>query len=736
MPVYQLPSGMDMNQLAEALSGGLQSQVGRWFDPAYFYQNEEMAKVAPDATQKGGFSQFTPWMILARDALQRGKTFRNRVTGATWRGPSAPGADWEEIQPGSPQAFDPMKTGLSDITGPALGNMASRAIGQPPADMNFQGMRQGPQVVPPGMPFGIPGVPGGEQNLASSFGGSPDSMNLIQMLLPMLLSSMSPMRAPSPQMTPMHTGGAIDDLRGMIALDSSQNVPAVLEKGEVVINKNAAKAVGPDRLNALNMAVPRYDTGGTVGQSPVPVDFSALRGANPPVDTSALSKGLPPQAQPPTQGADPLSDPVIKYLVTKFGPGFVDVIKKIFGTGWGDPVHGPRSHGQAGPTPPKELPLMNDPLGLVTGNAYQQQGRQAPTPTTGTDATTTTPAAPAKPPARGASSQSAGQAGIVPPPYKPPTPQLDPSQISSGGARSVDPTVGFTPTGQAPYIDMRALGQMDESQKEQYLYDVARNVQQTARQKLNPNTILDMYGKLLDQHLSAGLTDAQTKLTRANAIQQQMVNATQPMKNQLMAFQLADAARQDEMAKYIYDSGLWKNPQLQPAYQAYMLDAAKVRYYDSYAAKLMAQAGAVGGGGAGGTGMTPQIEKSIQGYVKLLSDQVTHADMLVKTEPNNQLYKKNLLKTTLQYKMVVDPSYAARALADPKSVAAEFSSKSWGATRYMVQPEEITTLVNDIIGNPAYQMIQQYGVPAPSAQSPQLDMSGVDVPPIDVPPQG
>ena len=61
-------------------------------------------------------------------------------------------------------------------------------------------------------------------------------------------------------MQPFHTGGPVNDFTDMVKLERNE-VPAVLEQGEVVINKKAAQVIGPDKLNNLNQIIPRYHTG-------------------------------------------------------------------------------------------------------------------------------------------------------------------------------------------------------------------------------------------------------------------------------------------------------------------------------------------------------------------------------------------------------------------------------------------------------------------------------------------
>jgi len=48
---------------------------------------------------------------------------------------------------------------------------------------------------------------------------------------------------------------------------TGDSVPAYLERGEYVLNRNAVSAIGPRNLNALNFGIPRFNEGGGVGMT-------------------------------------------------------------------------------------------------------------------------------------------------------------------------------------------------------------------------------------------------------------------------------------------------------------------------------------------------------------------------------------------------------------------------------------------------------------------------------------
>lgn len=87
---------------------------------------------------------------------------------------------------------------------------------------------------------------------------------MAQILMSILSSAFAPqgttqrqsMRGP---LQPMARGGVAGTLRELKALEQGDSVPAVLEPGEVVVNKAAAEAIGPEKLNQLNRLFPRYD---------------------------------------------------------------------------------------------------------------------------------------------------------------------------------------------------------------------------------------------------------------------------------------------------------------------------------------------------------------------------------------------------------------------------------------------------------------------------------------------
>jgi hypothetical protein len=337
MSIQELSGGgADMTMLANALASVLQSQVGRFMDPAWAGQNADLLDLNKwrDMANPGQLRAGVPWQAQVKKWWEGDKDWWTMGVGKEGQrtpiyrtSKEQPGPEWKLVPPNA------TSEGLF-----AQGSFIPSGKGAPPMQVPISGLDFGGQRpsnnpsfdfigelakaigssrnLPSGQPILNPSMldptypgPSNVPNPVPSDSSDTMRTSMLKLLLPLLMKQVQ--KTGSTPIRQFHGGGAIDDLRNMITLDAGE-VPAILEKGEVVINKNAARAIGANKLNAINRAIPRYHPGGTAGQKPILSDNPVLPGsafdiAPGPVNANAQTRR--PQTSQPQKKTVPQHPP-------------------------------------------------------------------------------------------------------------------------------------------------------------------------------------------------------------------------------------------------------------------------------------------------------------------------------------------------------------------------------------------------------------------------------------------
>lgn len=808
-----------MNQLANALGRGLYNQVGRFLDPTQADANSKMLQSWWDPNDPSKDLPGAPWQASLFRAVSGRKRYYKVVGGQPQfiESSTPPGAGWQEVTPGMnfAQMYPQGQAGKNSKSASGAHGAGGEGSAQPPST----GMGL-PSMFPPGVLQGLGGPNLSQQPQQGN------QQNILAMILPALLSAMSNQAArpqigpmpfgtssnPAPGVPVMHAGGGpLAQMRQMMQLDRGE-VPAILESGEVVINKNAVNAIGADNLDILNRIIPRYHDGSAVDPGQAGMDAYHQTVDNPyfqpdkPGWIQQIAQAI--QNNPEIAGAiggfpmgGPLGsligalggaagragvfqDPVgsVKGALQTAGnallpeiqgdvrmaqgkPFYNEETQKLMGMGrylppdplmkpfqnapgtagptgkmkdWGGQVYSAMNLQAAGATSEntqwvpadmydknkgvysaflydgKPMYFTDRQTGklVVPTNMFQNKagqmpvkgqppakaGTPAPAPQQAQSGDTVKGAQVTPPHAEGAAPAQAG--------YQAPGPYQFPPMGQAGAAPQAPakaPQATPTPIGNAPAIDFQAASKLDSGQLQQYLYDMARGVQQTHDQRMaGPASTVELYGQLLQQATGADISRAQLDLTRASTVRQQLSNSWDSMtadaRARLIGTQLDKESIDNSFLRYLYGNKAYLDATLQKPIADYMLVRAQQRRWEAEAYYYMSRAGQ--------PGSLRGDQGAIRTITGLLQGQKASMDLAEKAAQSGKLSGntawKQYFTEKLRYQLMLNPQLLYE---DPKALAGQMQKAGGifsGGKQTWLSPDEVKTIQTQTGMNQVY----------------------------------